>query len=175
VAELLYLDRDDVQTILATLVERLVPEHSDPLPTFTLLGGEDRGGALLESALALPAQPYYETVYQKAAALLRSLAKNHPFIDGNKRAAVTVTLVFLLLNGEVIVASQQDLVEFTVHVAESSDLALEEISAWLQGHSVSIRELTPDIIEKVQNPDFGADVLRERLDLLKPLLGPPSD
>lgn len=174
-AEFVYLDREDLETVLGTLAERLLPKSSDPLPTFTLLGGEDRGGALLESALALPRQPYYETVYQGAAALLRSLMKNHPFIDGNKRAAVTTTLVFLLLNGRVLVASQGDLIEFAVHVAQSSDLALEDISAWLQSHCVPLKDVTPEISEQIQNSAVDASVLFDRLDSLNTLLGPSDE
>ena len=46
--------------------------------------------ALLESALGLPHQPYYETFADKLAALVRSIACNHALADGNKRLAMTV-------------------------------------------------------------------------------------
>jgi death-on-curing protein len=42
---------------------------------------------LLQSALARPQTGYYDTLWQQAAALLQSLGRNHPFVDGNKRVA----------------------------------------------------------------------------------------
>jgi death-on-curing protein len=57
------------------------------------LGIRDRGA--LESALARPQTGYYSDPIQEAAALWESLSQNHPFVDGNKRVAVTVTAAFL--------------------------------------------------------------------------------
>ena len=54
-------------------------------------GVPDVGG--LEAALARPQSGYY--LIQEAAALWESLSQNRPFIDGNKRAAVTVSAAFL--------------------------------------------------------------------------------
>lgn len=61
------------------------------------LGIRDRGA--LESALARPRSGYYHDVIEQSAALWESLSQNHPFIDGNKRVAVTVTAAFLKVNG----------------------------------------------------------------------------
>ena len=60
-------------------------------------GIRDRGA--LESAVARPQGGYYGDVLQEAAALWESLSQNHPFVDGNKRVAVTVTAAFLRVNG----------------------------------------------------------------------------
>lgn len=69
-------------------------------------GGSDgvRETALLESAVAAPQASFggkspYHDVAEVAAAYLFYLCKNHPFIDGNKRAALGACLVFLRLNG----------------------------------------------------------------------------
>jgi death-on-curing protein len=69
-------------------------------------GGSDgvRETALLESAVAAPQASFggkspYQDVAEVAAAYLFYLCKNHPFIDGNKRAALGACLVFLRLNG----------------------------------------------------------------------------
>lgn len=69
-------------------------------------GGSDgvRDMALLESAVAAPqatfgGQSPYKDVSEVAAAYLFYLCRNHPFIDGNKRAALGACLVFLRLNG----------------------------------------------------------------------------
>lgn len=56
-----------------------------------------RGQAAFESALARPQSGYYTDRIQEAAALWES--QNHPFVDGNKRVAVTVTAAFLGVNG----------------------------------------------------------------------------
>jgi death on curing protein len=63
------------------------------------------GGALclrdhgaLEAALSRPQSGYYQDVIEQAAALRESLSQNHPFVDGNKRTAITVTAAFLRIN-----------------------------------------------------------------------------
>ena len=53
----------------------------------------------LESALFRPQTGYYKDIIEEAAALLESLAVNHPFIDGNKRVAFAVADTFLRING----------------------------------------------------------------------------
>jgi len=53
----------------------------------------------LASAVGRPQGGYYADIIEEAAALFESLAKNHPFFDGNKRTAVVATAVFLKLNG----------------------------------------------------------------------------
>ncbi|MDJ0461154.1 Fic family protein [Streptomyces sp. H27-C3] len=66
--------------------------------------GEVRDYGLLDSALARPqasvfGQDAYPDVWQKAAALMESLARNHALVDGNKRVAWYATWVFLQMNG----------------------------------------------------------------------------
>ncbi|MGW3680313.1 type II toxin-antitoxin system death-on-curing family toxin [Streptomyces prasinus] len=81
--------------------------------------GEDavRDYGLLDSALARPqssvfGQDAYPDVWQKAAALMESLARNHALVDGNKRLAWYATWVFLHMNGHPLDA------EFDVDEAE---------------------------------------------------------
>jgi len=50
---------------------------------------------MLSSALGIVRQPYYRTLYDKAGALLRSLIKNHPYRDGNKRMGMALTTVLI--------------------------------------------------------------------------------
>lgn len=62
---------------------------------------------LLEAAVARPRASYggvdlYEDVFTKAAALFESIARNHPFVDGNKRTATTSAVEFLYANGREI-------------------------------------------------------------------------
>src|ERR1700737_5253848 len=60
-------------------------------------GLRDKGP--LESAVFRPQIGYYNTIAEEAAALLESLANNHPFLDGNKRIAFAAAHTFLLVNG----------------------------------------------------------------------------
>lgn len=104
-ARLRYLDRDDVEFIVYKLAAKLFANYDDPLPAFQLFGGLREGGALLESALGLPRQPYYPRLHDKAGAPLRSLIKNHPLVDGNKRVAMSAAFIFSALNDYLLVAS----------------------------------------------------------------------
>lgn len=95
--------------------------------------------ALLESAVArsqatFGAEDLYPDGFAKAAALLDSLIRNHPFVDGNKRVGITAAGLFLIRNGFRLTASNRALEQFTLQVARS-ELPLEEIAAWLRSHS----------------------------------------
>jgi death on curing protein len=64
-------------------------------------GGLDgvRDIGLVESAIARPYSGYYRSINAKAAALTHSLAKNHGFVDGNKRTALLAVLLFVARSG----------------------------------------------------------------------------
>lgn len=84
------------------------------------LGVRDR--ALLESAVAMPmagfgGQYFHTDIFEMAAAYLFHIVRNHPFVDGNKRAGAVVAIVFLDLNGEDLDCSQDELEEFVLAVA----------------------------------------------------------
>lgn len=94
---------------------------------------------LLESAAGRPEATFegndlYISVFDKAAALLQSLLKNHPFVDGNKRTALTSAGVFLKLNGKKLINTHDEEVKFAVSV-DNKHLSLEEISAWFKSHT----------------------------------------
>jgi len=77
--------------------------HRDVLAAFGGLDGV-RDAGLLESAVAAPQASFggespFADVIEVAAAYLFYLCRNHPFIDGNKRTALTAAIVFLRLNG----------------------------------------------------------------------------
>lgn len=97
-------------------------------------GIRDRG--LLESALARPmtltiyGQP---DLFDLAACYGWGLARNHPFIDGNKRTAFTVCMTFLRLHGQRPVASQQDLLTLFVGVAAGT-VTEASLADWLRTH-----------------------------------------
>lgn len=84
-----------------------------------------RDQALLESAVAAPQASFagkspYADVIEMAAAYLFYLCRNHPFIDGNKRAALGACLVFLRLNGVQPDPDGMDWEELTLEVASSA-------------------------------------------------------
>jgi death-on-curing protein len=101
--------------------------------------GGVRDMSLLESALARPQATFaqddlYPDLWSKAAALMHSLIRNHPFVDGNKRTPLAATGIFLELNGYVMVATNEVVLEFMRRVAVG-EMALAEMAAWLEAHS----------------------------------------
>jgi death on curing protein len=93
-------------------------------------GIRDRGA--LEAALARPRAGYYNDLIQEAAALWESLSQNHPFVDGNKRVAVTVTAAFLRVNGYRLEFDDLDAFSFLVGLYESGRMRFAELEEWLR-------------------------------------------
>jgi len=79
-------------------------------------------------------QEQYSSIHEKAAVYLRNLISDHPFIDGNKRTAVTVAAIFLGRNGYVLTSTPQQLENFAVKIA-TNKLELTAITAWLKKHT----------------------------------------
>ena len=100
------------------------------------LGVRDLG--LLESALARPQATFdgkdlYPDIFDKAASLMHSLLKNHPFIDGNKRTALASAGIFFKLNGYNLENKHKDELQFALNV-ENESITLEEIALWLKSN-----------------------------------------
>jgi death on curing protein len=94
---------------------------------------------LLRSAAQRPTmslfgQPQFPTVYDKAAALLHSLAYHHLFADGNKRTAARALHLFLNANGLQLTSSEDAEYRFILSVAKG-ERDIEAIASWLQGHT----------------------------------------
>jgi death-on-curing protein len=92
---------------------------------------------LLESTLARPrstafGEDAYPTLHAKAAALLHSLARNHPLVDGNKRLALAGTIAFLGLNGIRLTLSNDEAYDLIVAVASGELDDVEAISRRLE-------------------------------------------
>jgi death-on-curing protein len=100
------------------------------------IGLRDQG--LLESALARPRQIYTYTdtpsLTSLAAAYAFGIARNHPFLDGNKRTAWVVCATFLELNGREVMAAQEDVVTVMLEVA-AGKLREEQFTAWLEANT----------------------------------------
>jgi death-on-curing protein len=101
-------------------------------------GGEGlRDEGLLESALARPenlaayGQPDFADL---AASYGVGVAKNHPFVDGNKRAAFLAVGLFLYLNGRRLRASQAE-ATLTMLAVAGSDITEAEFAAWIRDHA----------------------------------------
>lgn len=122
-----------VDTIFLTL-EQLLVIHEDQLERY---GGSSgiRELSLIESALFRPQSTFsgedlYHSLFDKAAAFMHSLLKNHAFVDGNKRTATVATIMFLDLNGQKLQVGQKSLVNFALSV-ENESTSLEDIASWL--------------------------------------------
>lgn len=117
-----YLDIEDLIGLAVVLL-------GDPPPI--------RDVGLLEAAAARPrASAFgvdaYPDVWTKAAALLQSVVKNHPLVDGNKRLGWLATATFLELNGvEVTKATNDHVYELVVQVA-ASQLGVDDIAQKLE-------------------------------------------
>jgi death on curing protein len=108
-------------------------------------GGSDgvRDEGLLESALARPLNlvAYSEeppSLARMAAAYGFGIAKNHPFVDGNKRTALVVTFTFLLVNGLRMTAPKEERY-FIFYDLAAGKLSEESLAQWLEANS----ELVP--------------------------------
>jgi death-on-curing protein len=98
-------------------------------------GVRDEG--LLESALARPQQLHAygdppPDLADLAAALAHGLARNHPFLDGNKRTAAVACETFLELNGATLEADDLELYPLYLALAEGK-LGERDFAAWLRG------------------------------------------
>lgn len=101
-------------------------------------GGGDgvRDVTLLESAMA---KPQNLAVYGEpdaaalAAAYAYGIARNHPFVDGNKRTAAVVGETFLMLNGQALAATDAELVVAMIALA-AGDLSEEDLAHWFRDH-----------------------------------------
>lgn len=75
----------------------------------------------------------YESLADKAAALMHSLVRHHPLVDGNKRLAWSATRVFCILNGCDLTYSVDE-AEGMVIAAAAGDIDVTEIAAWITQH-----------------------------------------
>lgn len=93
-----------------------------------------RDRALLESAVFRPQIGYYNTVAEEAAALMESLANNHPFLDGNKRVAFAAMHTFLLVNGFDLEVEPLAAYEFMMRSIPTGKFRFGPILEWINKH-----------------------------------------
>lgn len=104
---------------IAYKLAKIQMEWDEPIPDFGT-----RFPGVLESCLASAFQTYakkelYPTLTDKSAILFYLMVKNHPFLNGNKRIAVTTLFTFLYLNNKWLGVTNDQLYQFAVWVAES--------------------------------------------------------
>jgi len=102
------------------------------------IGFHVRDLGLVHSALERPATTLlgndaYPTIDAKAAAQTESLARNHPFMDGNKRSAWIALNHFLRINGFLLFSTQDEAFEYIQNVA-TGRFSLDESAAWIESH-----------------------------------------
>ena len=109
--------------------------HADIIKSFGgATGLRDEG--LLESALAQPQATFFgeflhPTISDQAAAYLYHIAKNHPFMDGNKRTAFATMIAFLSMNGYDLNLSSEEAYTLVMRIAQG-EMTKEEISEFIQ-------------------------------------------
>lgn len=117
--------RDDV---VVALHNRQLAEHGGPQGT--------RDAGLLESAINSPKHKWHyekSSLEELAATMAYGVARNHPFVDGNKRTAYVCMRLFLKLNGKDIVATQEEKVRITLKLA-AGELEVPELTDWIIQH-----------------------------------------
>ena len=103
-------------------LDEVMAIHSDQVNRY---GGHPgiRDIELLKSAIAMPAACFggdylHTDIYEMAAAYLFHIIRNHPFVDGNKRTGAVVAVVFLMINGIELHASEVSFEKMVRSVAE---------------------------------------------------------
>ena len=112
-------------------IQEVIVMHDALINAFGGAPGIRDEGALA-AALMRPQLGYYEGLIDQAAALMESLANNHPFIDGNTRAAFVVTDTFLRLNGRFIDCDDDEANAFIVGNLEAGSFRFAQLKTWLQ-------------------------------------------
>ena len=99
------------------------------------VGVRDPGA--LEAALFRPQTGYYADIIAEAAALLESLAINHPFVDGNKRIAFAAADVFLRINGYCLKRQPMVIHKEIMQMFETGTLDIAHLEPWLRGFATA--------------------------------------
>ena len=111
----------------------VVAMHTRLIETFGGMPGLRDPGAL-EAALMRPQLGYYQDLIEEAAALMESLANNHPFLDGNKRVAFFVTDTVLRMNGYCIQCNNETAYADFMQLFEARAFRFDRLAQWLREH-----------------------------------------
>jgi death on curing protein len=118
----------------------IIAIHKELIDQFGGLHGI-RDESLLESAVGRYQSGYYGDVIEEAAALMESLGINHPFLDGNKRIAVTAPFVFLMVNGYAVSLDEDEAFEFITSALEHSNFTKNHLENWIRDNVEPVSKL----------------------------------
>ena len=131
----------EAEYIAHQLATELLSYTQEPIPPFGT-----RYPHKLESCLEQPFQTFgdqdlYPGLHRKAALLFYLVIKNHPFRNGNKRMALTLTLTFLFMNGQFLEIPTDQLYDLALTVAADDSIATiddvtDSLTVLFQEHSV---------------------------------------
>ena len=114
-------------------MEEVIAIHDDQIDQFGGSPGLRDMGAL-ESAIFRPQMGYYDGLIEEGAAMMESLAMNHPFVDGNKRVAFAATEVFLALNGHFIDCDNLEAYDYFMQLFDTNSFRFAELKSWVEEH-----------------------------------------
>jgi death on curing protein len=123
-----YLELED----LLELAALLLGDHP-PVKDVGLLGA-----AASRPRITVAGEDAYPDIWAKAAALLQSIVKSHPLVDGNKRLGWLAAAVFLELNGYEVTKAPNDAVYELVLNVTAGRQSVDEIAAGLRGMSAAL-------------------------------------
>ena len=112
--------------------ERQLAEHGG--------GGGIRDAGLVDSALQRPRDKFAygePDLSDLAAAYAFGIARNHPFVDGNKRTALVACRTFLLINGYQLAATHEEKYKVFLALA-AGELDEDGLAAWLRAHTEQV-------------------------------------
>lgn len=125
-AEIVYLTVADV----VTYHQRIYA--ADGLPPVPLIAAGKLESAVLRPASEAFGEEFFPSLAEKAASLLQGIAIAHPFLDGNKRAALGAMLYFLEINGVTTELDEEDLYDFVIAVTTGELREVEQIAERLR-------------------------------------------
>ncbi len=110
----------------------------------THVGFMIKDAGLLDAALLRPrtrlfGEDAYPTLELKAAAMMHSIVKNHPLMDGNKRSSWFALNAFLLINEYEVDASEDEAFEFILKIA-TDEVDLPQMAQWIKSHLIPASE-----------------------------------
>jgi death-on-curing protein len=122
-------------------IEQIIEIHNRLL---NQSGGSEgvRDMNLLDSAIMSPFQTFggaelYPSLHSQAAQMGYQLINNHPFLDGNKRTGIHIMFLFLLINGEEIIAGDTEIIQLGLSIAEGK-FQPAAIIDWLDNYAKKI-------------------------------------
>jgi death on curing protein len=123
---------------------RFIPEeivriiHQDQIRRYGgKIGLRDRNllaSALAQTKMTIGGKYLHRTIFDKAAAYGFHVCRNHPFVDGNKRVAFILMLIFLDVNGWNLTASEEEAYSAMMTLADGK-LTKVQLASWLREHS----------------------------------------